>query len=544
MKKILYNIFILVLILALVSCGELNPPVSRPDTPSDGGAGDGSGDGTTDSGTQNPDSEGGLEFSVSFILNGNKFIPDSPLKVQWSGNNGVHRAETDADGIAKVKGLDGDYNVTVLNTPDGYIYNPNVYTTSNLRRDITIEFFEILTPTDRDKGTNFYDDIIDLSRTGHYRLKLTSSKPVYYQFVPRSPGAYVIESWVDVTDNNINPIANHHEGSSVWKNPTPIVCDRGGAESTYTKNFRLTIDVAPSNLSANGGIILCFGIYATLKEGEISKDNPVYIDFSVEYRGSVSDSGTSSNFVIPEDLPVTDVQIDKWNETISSWHERFSGGTLHNAEDLGSKSGSTVILNEQTVKYNEETGFYHVFNLSKYAETNGFGPILYAYITSSTIFIDAPLNHIEDAGNKALTVSKGTENYKLFIEGYSALVINQNANNPNGIGPYLCTNKCPCRGSGYYPDGDCPGSCPESCEKCDKDCRHLPIQYEHTKGYAQFVNSAGLCPVTKELQEFLQKFAVSQLLFKDGYGHAEREMTPRFSAYEGSQWLFACGYYE
>ena len=83
---------------------------------------------------------------------------------------------------------------------------------------------------------------------------------------------------------------------------------------------------------------------------------------------------------------------------------------------------------------------------------------------------------IEYHGNKNLTVSNGTENYKQFIE----------------------------------------------------------------VDYAAACNSDGVCYVTKELMEFLQKFSVSQRLFFDGNGFVE---TAGVFALEDDQWLFACGYY-
>ena len=69
-----------------------------------------------------------------------------------------------------------------------------------------------------------------------------------------------------------------------------------------------------------------------------------------------------------------------------------------------------------------------------------------------------------------------------------------------------------------------------------------------TENYKQFVeisyaaacNSDGVCYVTMELMEFLQKFSVSQRLFFDGNGFVES--TGVYAA-EDDQWLFACGYY-
>ena len=60
-------------------------------------------------------------------------------------------------------------------------------------------------------------------------------------------------------------------------------------------------------------------------------------------------------------------------------------------------------------------------------------------------------------------------------------------------------------------------------------------------GYAQKCNADGVVPVTPELKDFLQKFAIQRQYFADGEGHVDRTGV---YAYEDSQWLFACGYYE
>jgi hypothetical protein len=59
--------------------------------------------------------------------------------------------------------------------------------------------------------------------------------------------------------------------------------------------------------------------------------------------------------------------------------------------------------------------------------------------------------------------------------------------------------------------------------------------------YVNYVNSDGVYAVTKELQVFLQEFAVSQRLFSDGNGFAEVYFN--YQSSENNQWLFNCGIY-
>ena len=64
------------------------------------------------------------------------------------------------------------------------------------------------------------------------------------------------------------------------------------------------------------------------------------------------------------------------------------------------------------------------------------------------------------------------------------------------------------------------------------------------KGYADYVNADGVAPVTPELKEFLQSFSITRGYFADGEGWAETNPNVSVDAYEDSQWLFACGYYQ
>ena len=103
-------------------------------------------------------------------------------------------------------------------------------------------------------------------------------------------------------------------------------------------------------------------------------------------------------------------------------------------------------------------------------------------------------------------------------------------------GPYLCVRNCPCRKT-----GSCDGGCPTTCNNCHEDCRKVPAGGIGCIGYAGVANSDGLVPVTEELKQFLQKFAISQRYFMDGNGWAELRLS--IYAGEDDQWLFNCGYY-
>ena len=68
------------------------------------------------------------------------------------------------------------------------------------------------------------------------------------------------------------------------------------------------------------------------------------------------------------------------------------------------------------------------------------------------------------------------------------------------------------------------------------------------EGYQAYANSDGAVPVTEELKEFLYNYANSARaqLFRDGDGYIDGSSWggKNYQAPSGSEWLFACFYYE
>ncbi len=519
MKKILFNILSLLLCFALFSCATVQTP--HPDHGNGGGQ------------TNPPTGEGGgnttegYTFTVELEYNGTPFIPadyeNTVTRAQWSDGYTFYTSEIDREGRAEVKGLDGDFAVTLLNLPEGYTYNPNQTLATNDQRNVKIQIYKII-DTGKKTGSNMYQNIIEITRPGVYRATIKKAgQVVYYQFAPTASGTYSVESWVDVNYNNVNPILHIHEGSAAWKNPTPIIVD--GGSSGFTSNFKYQVYVDDSNLSASGGgVVYAYGIKADITDG----DYPVYVDFCLTYEGEYDSTGIPSDIIVPTEL-----------DKVTGYKPGHEYGDDYVFVGAEKNIGGQNIFEDDFYKLNPDTGFYHVYDAEAYPETNGFGPILYAHITSPTSFTDAPFNFIEAAGNKALTVENGTQNYKLFIEGYYPLTVDPLETNPQATtGPYLCNRNCPCRTSGV-----CDGGCPLTCTRCLDECRKVPAEAIGCVGYAGVANTDGLCPVTEELKDFLQKFAVSQRYFMDGNGWAELKSDPPYHAGEDDQWLFACGYY-
>ncbi len=544
-KRAFISIISLLLIFALMGCVEYSGPV-KPPVNNGGGGGDG---GTVDK-------EG--DFKVTLSLNGEKYIPNSEdnISARWTGQDTYKDAPFNAEGVASATGLDGDYYVTLTALPEGLTYNPNVNIATNHSKEVEIELYPI-TETDRyRKGTDLYDDIIPLKKTAVYRATLESAGQfVYYQFEPRKEGYYVIESWADTVADSINPILYIYQGTIAYKNfdnPTIVTGGTDGFTSNFTYAIRVDAETIP-------GAVYAFG----LKVDMVDADYPVTVDFRLRYTGAndpTEQPPNGSDLVIPKELG----KINPDEHYYDPSEYTFTGAEVLN--------GGIKIFDGDNYKLNPETGFYHRYN----PVTNEFGEILYAQITSSSRWV-GPLTTIEDAGNKTLTIFNSvdadndglqdtdergekiymTENYKLFIEGTLDLTLDPGQISPppgdgtpgvydpqSTSGPYLCNRYCPCRlkniacsacGAKYV------GVCRIGCKDCLPSCRNVPDGGINCGGYQSVTNADGAVPVTAELQEFLQKFAVQSRYFMDGDGWIETSSD--IEAFDGGEWLFCCGYY-
>lgn len=397
-----------------------------------------------------------VEFVVSLIYNNKIFIPEEEITVIWMDDYSQYETKIGEDGYAKLM-LDGDFNVMLDKTPEGYTYNPNIYTSSNENPIIEIELLKIA-KVSKGRGTGLYKEY-ELSSDGTYRADIKDNKTkVYYEYKPTSAGYYVIESLVSIYEDVINPKIDIYTGTFANKNFSETL-NSGGPHKKggYTNNFKWIVRLSQAELQN----VFTFAVFADSKTGVY----PVNVDFKITYAGEYYPESTVSKFIVAEEanFKTKEYPSDKYIY-LNSDHGKgsyYSGAT-----------NGTGLLTSKDYKYNEETGYWHRY----YSETDTFGPILCAKITQPCAYYEESLNLIESHGNKNLTVSNGTENYKQFIE----------------------------------------------------------------IDYTLACNSDGVCYVTMELKEFLQKFSVSQRLFFDGNGFVE---STGVYAIEEDQWLFACGYY-
>lgn len=570
MKRILAVLLALAALIGLCACGVHNAAVNSPnqstgteqESPS-----------TKPKGESEPQQAG---YTVTLMYNGKVFSAADGILAQWTDGFSYHTAPFQ-NGVASTEYLDGDFRVTLSGLPEGFTYNPNIYTATATQRDVAIELHKAEVP----RGTGSDENhCIVLKKTGYYRTQIMSSEHmVFFEFVPTSSGIYVIESMVDTAAQQFNPIMTVYTGSfaAKWKD---IVLDGGGAENGYTKNFRYEMKVDDDEI----GNVFTFAVSLDTKSGEY----PQFVDFYVQLESTYNRPDTVAVMQIPADMyalmfahihDLCDMTAQQFCDTVGM--QENTGIALHEAlktlkfsteekdfpqsvqnlytvthesrysavydylRSLYNQNGRYVgaetvqsgrnIFDGDMYRLNPETGVYHVYDQTKYAESGGYGPMLYADITVACRYLDLPFPQIEYVGNKALTVASGTKNYKQFIEGFDALILDPPS--PD-LGPYFCVGACPCKSQGR-----CPGACLTTCQYCHVDCRRVqPLQIKGI-GYADVVNSDGRFPVTPELRDFLQEYSTTQLLFCDGNGKVETDPNTPVDAMEDDQWLFACGYY-
>lgn len=399
-------------------------------------------------------------FKVTLECNGASFIPETEMYAVWtaSDGSGITQAQFGEDGIAKTEELDGNYSVTLLGVPEGYTYNPNVYSVSNSKRNIAIQLYELI-PT-VGSGADKYNNIIKLSKLGAYRINFTEAgQEIFCQYQPSKNGEYVVESIMSVVDNEINPRLNVYVGTSAWKPSTPTeTINEGGVCSAYTKNVKYVIQMT----SNERGNVYAFGLKCDSRVGY-----PAYVDFIITRDGDFERDEEEIPWAVPtENFRNPDGTLKQ--------HPSYSG---YNFLRFGIDDDPNGVCDGGRVAYYDPAeggdGYYHLVD----GDGNITDTLLYARLKDTNT--DSGLS-INLYGDELVSLKVNNVNYTFFIRGYDYLVNNGYSNASEFEGKL-----------GY---GDC------------------LLNY----------GSYGLYPVTKELKDFLQAFCLKNQYFMDGYGWAEQ----------------------
>lgn len=529
LKKLISLFLIALTLLSFVSCtGEYQFGVVNTDSSTDSST-DLSTDTDTNTDTGSSDyvpptmnDDPTDDFVVTIKADGQPYTPRMEMFVYWNDGFSIHKARVDEKGVARIDGLDGDYNVTLSAVPNEYTYNPNDNLATNDNRSIELNLYTLNLLSG--SGTGIYD-CYNFKKTGVYRATINSpEEAIFFQYAPDGMGTYSIESWVDITADNINPCVDVYYGSSQWKQFEKTIND-GGPIGSYTINFIHEVSIAKENISGGGQATYTFALRAEEKNGKY----PIAVTFAVKRNGDfelpkAENIMTSSNGMI---VPTYDFTgFNREDHEYGDEYELVTPEIFY--------SGRTYVFDEKRFKLWEKNDggddFYHLYDEELYASTNGYGPILYAHIKSATRFVDKPFTAVE-YNDKGEIVYNNLGSYKHLIEGIS---------NTARPGHYYCSSLCTCHSA-----SDTIWACPSNCSSCHDECTPCKPELMSFEGYQHYANTDGLVPVTKDIKNFLFAYCEKQEFFKDGIGTLENKLVAGkyFQAVGDSGWLFGCSYY-
>ncbi|MCH5148993.1 MAG: hypothetical protein J1G05_06540 [Clostridiales bacterium] len=368
MKKFLVIILSILIAIFCAGCdGFFTVPDESPDDPDPG---------ITKPGVT--DKDDAIVYKVTLIYNNEPFRPMEDMYAQWTGDDGVHNAKFNVFGIAEIKGLDGDYKVTLSNVPAGYTYDPNNHYADNDHPELMLEILKLNTLNSSASAGRDTDHPIIVKQLGTYRAKFSKNQTIYFWYSPLAAGNYSVESWVDVVANEVNPHLDKYISNSGGYVAFDEGVDGGGSYSSFSKNFRMEISISADQIVAtdptlgpmqgNGWL---FGIYIDVVNDFLF---PYDVDFTIKFESEYIETEPVYELVEPKGPFAT----DEW------WAENPSGSTLQYVfEDTGKILTSSHPLGE--IKLNPADGFYHFYNV----QTQEYGKVVYAMIANDNPFLEA-----------------------------------------------------------------------------------------------------------------------------------------------------------
>ena len=304
------------------------------------------------------------DFTVTLLADGQPYSPRMEMLVYWNDGFSIHTAPVDKTGVARIDGLDGDYRVSLSAVPNEYTYDPNSNIATNDNRNITLNLYTLNMLAG--SGTGLYD-CYSFSKTGVYCAVINGPEDgIYFQYAPDGSGTYSIESWIDITEDNINPYVDVYYGSTQWKAYEKTI-DDGGAMGSYTINFVHNVQIAKENISPSGGqATYTFVVKADVKNNKY----PVTITFAVKRDGEFELVRPNSPGTAAQGLAVPTYDFSDFNKED---HEYDDSYVLKNPEYL--LSGNTYVFDKNRFKVWEKSkggdGFYHLYDVEKYPEPLG-----------------------------------------------------------------------------------------------------------------------------------------------------------------------------
>ncbi|MDE5868356.1 MAG: hypothetical protein K2H02_05365, partial [Anaeroplasmataceae bacterium] len=257
--KYLFALPALLLALALVSCGN-----------------------KTDNKTDDPDKKPPVEpvdpveptvptYKATVLYPNGKAVTDT--RVQWcAGTVCKTPVKVDNSGVAalEMEDTDGGYYIHIQEgaMPEGYTYNPNIYTTDASNREITIQLLKLETASSGDGKVGTPYQVGE----GAYNINVPSKGEYpFYVFTAPTAGTYVIESLaVDMLATTVIDAVLLTYTSNEFSNSGRKVIDTGGVG----KNFKHEVTLAANET-------LAFAISFNSSKDLTGKDVAAEFDFTI-----------------------------------------------------------------------------------------------------------------------------------------------------------------------------------------------------------------------------------------------------------------------
>ncbi len=339
------------------------------------------------------------------------------LQAQWTeitdGRAEVYRASFDKNGVAKVSGLAGDFNVTLVLTDDfrnEYTYDPNParperrdeLVATRYKKDVSVPMYKI---KELGKSAKMWIGgqqvtYYPLTQTGAYKYELTSrTDKQMFMYRPPKSGEYSFMTLMDVTADEINPIVDLHNGNSAYISPYPsVIQDGGGAEGKYTKNVWLKYQLDKSEV----GNVMIFNLHS---ESEKPDAYPLTIYFIFERDGEYTKPKVETS-----EIPITE-DFTKTPKKPNGDLQFVSESPLFGNARRG-QSGKHI-LNQKSVKYYDPKdggdGYYYFIDAATgdfYREADGSVSAQYRIYAVITKPIPVLRGMAEGGGDASLSYGK------------------------------------------------------------------------------------------------------------------------------------------
>ncbi len=362
MKKISAFILSILLIFLMVGCTETyvpegsSPPVT-PEQPSDPSEG---------TPPASPEVDG---FTVTLILQNGGTMPElDGIYAVWTGKTDSYTAPFTESGVATSTEPDGDYKVTLSATPEGYAYDPNVYTANNNQKAVSITLYSITAMNG--SGEKSDTGCFKLPSEGTYRFYFTQAEQqLYFTFEPKSRGVYEFASLINATMNEVNVSIYKHAVQFI--DPQTEITDVDSLNSgSFTKNFKTRISVPEDEL----GSVRYYSIKIHTAVAELSTN---YVDIQLK---KISDYTRPNDWTKVEVPTVADFTLPATG-TFRLLAVRY-GKTLNQ-----NYVGYTDAKTKEFTPYLGADGYYHYGSVD--------GPVVYAQLNK-----DLPFVYDESAGEK------------------------------------------------------------------------------------------------------------------------------------------------